>query len=464
LGNGIAGRVAQNREEAFAEDIGDSDQFSPSHSERYSTRSFACVPIVHHGELLGVLSLTDKESGEPFNAEDVGRMMAVAGFSAGAIRQSVQQQELRGSNLKLHKQLQATNQELARLKDFNERILTGIMLGLVAFDEQFNVTFCNSPACTIFRIASPEAMNQALRELIIQCDGMAWPDLLKSVVQEGKPVNCGSAEYLPAGVFDRAEARMLALSASPLRDANQRVTGGVVVVDDVTERHRMERRLAASERHAIIGKLAARVAHELNNPLDGILRFINLSIALKGDDDPTRDYLTECKRGLERMVGIVSSLLEFSRSTYPTQHDTRLNEVIEEAVRTLRHRADQQNILVSCDFDKNIPEMRCGELVQVFLNLTKNAYDAMKEGGTFRIATRLEGQQVTVRVADSGCGMPESIVHRVFDPFFTTKGPSEGTGLGLAICHDIIDKHGGSISVESEVGKGTAFTITLPVH
>ena len=107
--------------------------------------------------------------------------------------------------------------------------------------------------------------------------------------------------------------------------------------------------------------------------------------------------------------------------------------------------------------------MRCGELVQVFLNLTKNAYDAMKDGGAFTVTTALAGDVARVTVSDTGCGMPSEIIDRIFDPFFTTKGPSEGTGLGLAICYDIVEKHGGKISVESKEGKGTTFSITLPV-
>lgn len=163
------------------------------------------------------------------------------------------------------------------------------------------------------------------------------------------------------------------------------------------------------------------------------------------------------------MVGIVSSLLEFSRSTYPTHRDTKLNDVVREAVATLRHRASQQGVEVVFDLADGLPELKCGELVQVFLNLTKNAYDAMKNGGRLSVASRLDGDVIRVTVVDTGCGMPEEITDRVFDPFFTTKGPSEGTGLGLAICYDIIDKHGGKIIVESEVDKGTTFTITLPV-
>lgn len=471
IGDGVAGRVAELKEGVFVEDIDRSDQFPKRESERYQTNSFACVPIIYRGELLGVLNLTDKETGKPFDAADVGRMLAIAGFSARAIRQSLQQEKLRGFNIELHRRLdaaierlQAANQELARLKNFNESILTSIALGLIAFDDQFHVTFYNPPAREMLGLGAPEEVDDSLKKLTIDCDGLDWTGVLNAVVKEGRAIHCGAAEYAPtAGRSLTAERRVLNLSASPLRGARRKVTGGVVAIGDVTERVRMEKRLAASERHAVIGKLAARVAHELNNPLDGILRFINLSIALKGEEDQTRDYLTECKKGLERMVGIVSSLLEFSRSTYPTQHDTCLNDVIQEAVRTLRHRADQQGVQVEFDLDESIPEMKCGELVQVFLNLTKNAYDAMKEGGEFRVSSRKLGAEVKVAVSDTGCGMPEEIMERIFDPFFTTKGPSEGTGLGLAICYDIVDKHGGKIAVDSRVGEGTTFTITLPV-
>jgi len=426
------------------------------------------VPIVYRGELLGVLSLSDKESGDVFSAADVGRMLAVAGCSAGTIRQSLHQEKLRGFNIELHRRLDAAierlqdkNQELARLKNFNESILTSLVLGLIVFDDKFHVTFSNQAIRSLFGFGAPDNMDKRFRELNIDCDGLTWHEVLDAVVREGRAVRCGSAQYAADG---EAERLGLNVSASPLRDMRRRVSGGVIVVEDITEQARIEKRLAAAERHAVIGKLAARVAHELNNPLDGILRFINLSIALKGEDDPTREYLSECKKGLERMVGIVSSLLEFSRSTYPTHRDTKLNDVVREAVATLRHRASQQGVEVVFDLADNLPDLKCGELVQVFLNLTKNAYDAMKNGGRLSVASRLDGDVIRVTVVDSGCGMPEEIMHRVFDPFFTTKGPSEGTGLGLAICYDIIDKHGGNITVESEVDKGTTFTITLPVN
>ncbi|MFH1730625.1 MAG: ATP-binding protein [Planctomycetota bacterium] len=467
LGSGIAGTVAQRQEGIFVEDIEESDEFSKRESERYETNSFACVPIIYRGELLGVLSLSDKESGDVFSAADVGRMLAVAGCSAGTIRQSLHQEKLRGFNIELRRRLDAAierlqdkNQELARLKNFNESILTSLVLGLIVFDAKFHVTFSNQAIRNLFGFGAPDDMDERFRELNIDCDGRTWQEVLDAVVREGQAVRCSSAQYAADG---EAERLGLNISASPLRDMRRRVSGGVIVVEDITEQARIEKRLAAAERHAVIGKLAARVAHELNNPLDGILRFINLSIALKGEDDPTRGYLSECKKGLERMVGIVSSLLEFSRSTYPTHRDTKLNDVVREAVATLRHRASQQAVEVVFDLADNLPDLRCGELVQVFLNLTKNAYDAMKNGGSLSVASRLDGDVIRVTVADTGCGMPEEIMHRVFDPFFTTKGPSEGTGLGLAICYDIIDKHGGKITVESEVDKGTTFTITLPV-
>lgn len=473
MGAGVAGTVAELQEGIFVEDIEKSEEFEKRDSERYETNSFACVPIVYHGELLGVLNLSDKESGESFGEADVGRVLAIAGGSAGTLRQSLQQEKLRSFNIELHRRLDAAiqrlqdaNQELAELKNFNESILTSIALGLVAFDDKYHVTFYNKRACEVLRLGPPDDMDTSLWNLDINCDGMSWEEVLKTIVEEGKQINCPAAEYAVQAKDDGKPAGwMLSVSAAPLRDVRDRVAGGVVVIEDVTERVKMEKRLSASERHAVIGKLAARVAHELNNPLDGILRFINLSIALKDEDDQTRDYLVECKKGLERMVGIVSSLLEFSRSTYPIHHDTVLNDVIREAVRTLRHRADQQQIKVVFDLEDNLPQTKCGELVQVFLNLTKNAYDAMKQGGVFTIVTRREGDnQIKVSLSDSGCGIRQDIIHRIFDPFFTTKGPSEGTGLGLAICYDIVDKHGGKIVVESDEEKGTTFIITLPVE
>ena len=137
--------------------------------------------------------------------------------------------------------------------------------------------------------------------------------------------------------------------------------------------------------------------------------------------------------------------------------------MVREAVGTLRHRAEQQGIKVVFDLADNLPELRCGELIQVFLNLTKNAYDAMKGGGSLTLTSRREGDKAVISIADSGCGMPDEIMNRIFDPFFTTKGPSEGTGLGLAICHDIVEKHGGTIVVDSILDQGTTFTISLPV-
>ena len=467
LGSGIAGTVAERQEGIFVEDIGESDDFDRSDSSRYKTNSFACVPIVYRGELLGVLSLCDKESGDAFGPADVGRMLALAGCSAGTIRQSLHQEKLRSFNIELHRRLDAAierlqdaNQELARLKNFNESILTSIVLGLIAFDNESHVAFSNEAIRNIFGLGAPGDVDAQFRSLDIDCDGLTWEQVLCTVVEEGRAVQCSAAEFAREG---EQEKQTLSISASPLRDMRRRVSGGVIIVEDVTEQTKIEKRLAASERHAVIGKLAARVAHELNNPLDGILRFINLSIALKEDEDPTREYLTECKKGLERMVGIVSSLLEFSRSTYPAHRDTRLNDVVREAVGTLRHRAEQQGVKVVFDLADNLPELRCGELIQVFLNLTKNAYDAMKGGGSLTLTSRLEGEKAVVSIADSGCGMPDEITSRIFDPFFTTKGPSEGTGLGLAICHDIVEKHGGTITVDSILDQGTTFTISLPV-
>jgi len=219
--------------------------------------------------------------------------------------------------------------------------------------------------------------------------------------------------------------------------------------------------LAASERHAVIGKLAARVAHELNNPLDGIMRFVNLSLALTKDDPRMQTYMQEMRKGLERMAGIVGSLLEFSRNPHRGNRIVQTNDAVNETIASIKYRAEDLHVKIETDLAPNLPMPGC-DLTQVLLNLSKNALDAMPDGGTLRFGTALRDGTVIITVADTGAGISPAVMKRLFDPFFTTKERGKGTGLGLAICHDMIEKHRGTIGVESTEGTGTTFTIKLP--
>lgn len=264
---------------------------------------------------------------------------------------------------------------------------------------------------------------------------------------------------------DQADV-FLSLACSPLRDATSgAVTGGVLLAEDVSSRVNMEQRLAVSERLAALGKLAARVAHELNNPLDGILRYVNLAIRVgQGGDADVRvgEYLEKARGGLMRMTQITTALLEFSRSAHAPMEQATINKIVEDAITAMAARASEVGVTVVCNLRKaDFPVMRGSNIFQVFCNLIKNAIDAMPDGGTLTVTTSLEGPDVVIAFEDTGIGLPVE-AERIFEPFFTTKEPGRGTGLGLAVCREIIERYGGSITAHRRKPAGTAFIVRIP--
>ena len=287
-----------------------------------------------------------------------------------------------------------------------------------------------------------------------------WRRRLKGVLETGEVVRIERI----GSTRNEKEPRVYNLCCTIIRDDEGRTVGGLLIVEDATDRTVLEKRLAFYERLAVVGKLAARIAHELNNPLDGILRFVNLALRVKAEEDPSRRYLEQARKGLLRMVRIIRELLEFSRSTITAFEHTSINGMVEEAVRSMESQASAHGIVIEKILSDGLPNVRSGDLFQVFCNLIKNAIDAMPRGGKLRIATMRVGGQIRVTFSDTGVGIAPEIMDRIFEPFFTTKDPSEGTGLGLAISKDIAEKYGGTIRAESEPGKGATFEVVIPAE
>ena len=226
----------------------------------------------------------------------------------------------------------------------------------------------------------------------------------------------------------------------------------------------LERSLEANERLAMIGKLAAGVAHELNNPLDGVLRYVNLAVDKLPRESPQVTYLLEARRGLRRMADIVRDLLQFSRNANVESADEDAARLARDAVEQVvaSHGRDRpiQTVFEFPDAGVALPR----GMFQVFGNLARNAVDAMPKGGTLRVTATLASGRVRIDFADTGTGIPEEIRARIFEPFFTTKEVGRGTGLGLPICQRIVERLGGTLSLESEVGAGTTVRIDLPAR
>ncbi len=225
----------------------------------------------------------------------------------------------------------------------------------------------------------------------------------------------------------------------------------------------LQRGIEVNERLAMIGKLAAGVAHELNNPLDGVLRFVNLAVDSLPKDAPQIPYLLESRRGLRRMADIVRDLLQFSRHAAVESNDEDGERMARDAVAQSLPKEAQPEFRIDFAFPlEGVALPRA--MFQVLANLAKNAFDAMPAGGRLSVAAHVGGGRVHVTVGDDGCGIPEEIQDRVFEPFFTTKDVGRGTGLGLPICRRIVERLGGTMEIESEPGHGTTVSVDLPLR
>jgi two-component system, NtrC family, sensor kinase len=238
-----------------------------------------------------------------------------------------------------------------------------------------------------------------------------------------------------------------------------------------------------TEKMASIGKMAAVLAHEINNPLSGILTYAKLLRKWidRQDADATasgheasdatrrkeiRDSLDLIASESRRCGDLVKNLLAFSRTAPINLQPANLNQVIDRSLRLVQHQLDLAGIQVQQQLDPDLPLVSCdaAQIEQVILALVMNAMDAMPQGGNLWLTTRLDAEQNCVRIVvrDDGSGIPPEILSRLFEPFLTTKETGRGVGLGLAISHSILERHSGTIEVQSEVGRGTTFTVTLP--
>jgi two-component system, NtrC family, sensor kinase len=229
-----------------------------------------------------------------------------------------------------------------------------------------------------------------------------------------------------------------------------------------------QQRLVVSERLASMGQLSAGIAHEINNPLGTILVFSHMMLRQAHADGQTRQDLEMIVKEATRCRNIVRGLLDFARQSRVNRVPTRLDELIGEIFLILAHKADAKKVRLERDVQAGLPVMMIdgNQIKQMLINLVDNAIDAVKEEGRVRVGAALSrrGDAVSIKVSDNGCGIAKENLGKLFTPFFTTKQMGKGTGLGLAICYGVVKMHSGDISVDSEAGKGTTFTITLPIR
>ena len=329
--------------------------------------------------------------------------------------------------------------------------------GLVLLDNHAVIEFLNPSAARLLGLGE-EAVGHPLTEIL--------PTWKNTPFYASLPSFLGAQSTFESIDFDvpGPEDKRLRVSAAYLPNGSTKARGVLLTIIENSEVATLEQRLHRAEYQASIGKLARGIAHELNSPLDGVLRYTHLALEHLTEDSPVREYLVHVKEGLDRMVRAVRAFLEFSRQvTTPVNRLANLNQLVEDVLLLVQHRAKFQQVRVVKQFDSSLPTVLDGGLQHAIANLIKNAFDAMPRGGTLTITTRSADGHVDVDIEDTGAGIPEEIRSRIFEPFFSTKPIHQGSGLGLIIAKEVVERSGGTIEFTSQGAIGTTFRIHLPI-
>jgi len=363
--------------------------------------------------------------------------------------------------------------ELREANEFFMNLIESSVDGIIAADMKGNIFIFNKGTEALTAYTAEEVIGK-IHITQIYREGIA-----KEVMRKLRSQEYGGAGKLlptPFNVVNKVgEEIPIQLSAALIYDRAGKEVASVGIFTDLRPRLTMEKKLqethlqlVSSEKMASLGKLAAGIAHEINNPLGGILIYSSLMMEDLSEEDPKRQDLARIVQEAGRCKEIVKSLLEFARQTEPKMEPTDINRAIIDGLFFLVNQALFHNIQIIKKLDPFLPFVRgsSGQLKQVLMNIIVNAAEAMHGSGTLTITTSQAPDRKTVLVefTDTGEGIPEENLTRIFDPFFTTKDVGKGTGLGLATSYGIVEEHGGKIGVKSKVGEGTTFTIELPIH
>lgn len=333
---------------------------------------------------------------------------------------------------------------------------------VVSTDAEGRIISWNPAAEHISGFRADEVRGRMLAEL---CDPDQRDDMT-AIIQ--RLLKGGAVQFQELSLVARSGGLVpVDWSCSPIRDDSDKVSGGVAVGRDLTERRAFEQHIFQSEKLAALGVMAGGIAHELRNPLS--VSFSAAQFLLEPPDDPV--FQQECVRkiidGIERSSMIIENLLRFARPSSGNQTESlNIVTLIHDTLSVLTPQAKLQKINLVEDYAEPFVPIsgNANLLQQVVMNLILNAYLAMPAGGEVRVSIRREADEAVVRVHDTGGGISPSHLGKIFDPFFTTRPVGKGTGLGLSICHTLVKQHGGAIAVESSVeGQGSTFIVRLPL-
>jgi two-component system NtrC family sensor kinase len=450
VGEGLAGQVTQSRESLVVADISSDPRLTRMVVKEEQKRAFVSVPLKARGKVQGTMSLVSRTF-HPFTPQEVQLLTAIGDQIGMAIE-----------NARLF-------EETARAKTDWEETFAALRDGIAIVDRNFTITRVNRSLVQMFGLSVEQMIGRKCYEVFHRREG---------------PTGSCALEWLAATkenvTFETIKTTMpnvLGVSIYPLLDERGNLMGAVHNFRDIAEADALRKLAIQDEKLIAVGRLAASIAHEINNPLYCIQNCLDL---LPGETDERESaMLFRLARGeLDRVILTLRRMLDFARPTKEVPSPVGINQLLENTLALTQQQLQYARVQVKKDFDSELlPQVGLGDqLIQVFINMIFNAIESMPNGGELRVTTKRGDAQkakklglvhftdtVEIAFADTGCGIPPENLERLFEPFFSTKEEVEGVGLGLWISYGIIQRHKGAIEVDSKVGEGTTFTITLPV-
>ncbi|HEV2882045.1 MAG TPA: response regulator [Pyrinomonadaceae bacterium] len=425
------------------------------------------APLRFEGRALGALIVAFDRAEDCGETE--GRLIdAAAQQAALAARISSLYEAARASSASLAKEVERRTAEAEAQRRFTEAIIDTLPVSLYAVDRNHRIVAWNrNRELGGQGIPRGEALGRNIFDVLTR----QRRDILER--EFSRAFETGRMERIEQeSIAEDGTAKHWLVSKVPMRVGGDEVSHVITVGEDITTRVEANRAVARTEKLAAVGRLAAGVVHEINNPLATIAacaealetRVAEGAFGQSTEIEDLREYLSLIRSEAFRCKTITNGLLDFSRNRAGQHAPVELGEVLEAAARLLRHQKRSRNVEIVVDAAPDVAAVSgdAGQLQQAVIILAENAIDAMPQGGTLLLRARNEGAGVRVEVCDTGVGIPQENLARIFDPFFTTKDVGQGTGLGLAVCYGIVTEHGGRVAVDSVIGRGTTFTLVLP--
>jgi PAS domain S-box-containing protein len=373
----------------------------------------------------------------------------------GMLHQETKMKELEGDRDRLASKLELNNQYLKNILHTSDQAI------MMVDNNEIFISW-NKGAEKIFGYSENEVIGKPSSLLLPE--GSKYVDELYRIQNEVKR----NGQYLileterKTKIGDIINVR---LSVSSLPNKNNEYAGRSIIIKDHTEFRRLQAQIDQSEKLAVIGQIAAGVAHEIGNPLTSISSLVQI-LQRKSQDSFMNEQFVNIKENIDRITKIVRELVDFSRPPSYETSDQDVTDVIKTALGIVKYDKRVRKVNFETDLKNILPNVNIAadQLLQVFVNIMINALDAIDGNGRIIVKSNYDLRNIYIELSDDGCGMDEATLEKIFDPFFTTKEVGKGTGLGLSVSYGIIKRFNGEIKVKSKLNEGSTFTIVLPIY